>query len=75
MVSGNFNPLQSAYRSGHCTETALLHMMDSFYKAADDKKLTTLISLDIFAAFDTISHSILLRRLETEFGVMGTALN
>jgi Reverse transcriptase (RNA-dependent DNA polymerase) len=50
-------------------------MMDSFYKAADDKKLTTLISMDISAAFDTISHSILLRRLETEFGVTGTALN
>jgi retron-type reverse transcriptase len=50
-------------------------MMDSLYKAADDKKLTILISLDISAAFDTISHSILLRRLEMEFGVMGTAFN
>jgi len=37
LASGNFNPLQSAYRSGHSTETALLRMMDSFYKAADDK--------------------------------------
>jgi hypothetical protein len=44
LASGNFNPLQSAYRSGHSTETALLCMMDSFYKAADDKRLTTLIS-------------------------------
>jgi len=32
------------------------------YKAADDKRLITLISLDISAAFDIISHSILLQR-------------
>ena len=75
LASGNFNPHQSAYRSGHSTETALLCMLDSFYSAIDDKRLTTLISLDISAAFDTISHSILLRRFEMEFGVTGIALD
>ena len=33
-------------------------MMDSFYKAADDKRLTTLISLYISAAFDTASVTV-----------------
>ena len=50
-------------------------MLDSFYSAVDDKKLTTLISLDISAAFDTISHNTLLKRQEIEFGVEGKVLS
>ena len=42
--SSTFNPLQSSYRVGYLTETAVLKMPDSFYSAVDDKKLTTLIS-------------------------------
>jgi len=38
-------------------------MLNSFYSTVDDKQLTTLISLDISAAFDTISHGTLLKRL------------
>ena len=75
LATGNFNPLQSAYRSGHSTETALQRILDSFYKAIDGKKLTVLISLDISAAFDTINHSKLLSRFRNEFGVTDIALN
>jgi len=42
-------------------------MLDSFYSTVDDKKLTTLISLDISAAFDTISHDTLLTQQEPLF--------
>ena len=75
LSSGNLNTLKLAYRVGHSTETAVLSMLDSFYSAVDDKKLNNLISLDISAAFDTISHDTLLNQLETEFGVEGIALS
>ena len=58
-----FARLQSAYRCGHSTETALLHVMNSVHAAADNKEATILVGLDISAAFDTINHDILIDRL------------
>ena len=45
------------------------------YTAADNKEITALIGLDLSAAFDTICHSTLTQRLQTEFGVLGTAIS
>ena len=73
--SPNFNPLQSAYRRHHSTETSLIHLLDSAYHAADDGLATLLLSFDLSTAFDTIDHSILLKRLSTSFGVIGSAHN
>ena len=73
--SPNFNPLQSAYRRFHSTETSLLNTFDQVYTAAEASKPTLLVSLDLSAAFDTIDHPTLLSRLETGFGVSGCALN
>jgi len=71
---GSANFSQSAYRKGHSTETALLKVLDSIYTAANDKQVTVLIGLDLSVAFDTVNHSILLERLQSEFGVTGTPL-
>jgi len=70
----NFDTYQSAYRAGHCTETALLDVFNRVFSATTDKKLTVLVGLDISSAFDTIDHNILSRRLHGEFGVTGSAL-
>ena len=55
-------------------EIALLRILDSLYKSIDTTHLTTLIGLDLSAAFDTISRSILLETIRDEFGVSGAPL-
>lgn len=75
LSSANFNPLQSAYRRNHSTETALLHTFDHIFHSADSGKCTLLVSLDLSAAFDTIDHSVLITRLQSTFGISGHALN
>jgi len=75
MSSKNFSQFQSAYRQGHCTETALLNFLDSVYTAADEKQVTVLIGPDLSAAFDTVCHQTLLQQLQMQFGMSGTALS
>ena len=60
-------------RKFHSTEAALLkiHIVSSM----DDGRVTALTLLDLSAAFDTIDHTILLRRLGKWFGVSGKALD
>jgi len=68
-----FVPVQSAYRTYHSTETALLKVMNDLLLAVDRKDATILALLDQSAAFDTVDHTILLNRLSARFGVFGTA--
>ena len=73
--SPHYNPLQSAYRSCHSTETVLLTLLNKTRLSADHEESTLLVSLDLSAAFNTIDHAILLDRLRLMYGVDGPALN
>ena len=68
-------PLQSAYRAGHSTETALLKIVNDLLCALDDGKVSLLSLLDLSSAFDTIDHHTLLSRLQHTFGISNTALS
>jgi hypothetical protein len=54
---------QSAYRANHSTETGLLKVQNDILRAIDDGYGVYLVLLDLSAAFDTIDHTILIRRL------------
>ena len=75
ITAHNMNePMQSAYRSGHNTETALLKIQSDLLQALDKRKAAVLVLLDLSAAFDTIDHDIMLNRLTSLFGITGKAL-
>ena len=69
------SPLQSAYRQHHSTETATLKVASDIFDFADSVQVTLLYLLDFSAAFDTVDHDILLRRLNFSHGTGGTALS
>ncbi len=69
--SVNFGQLQSAYRQGHSTESALNKIYDDMLSDIDSGSVVAVMSLDISAASDAVDHSILLQRLEDEFGIIG----
>ena len=74
--NNKFLPInQSAYRQYHSTDAAVLKVFSDVLEAADQGKLTLLILLDLSAAFDTVDHDILCRRLQSSFGFDGPALN
>ena len=68
------NPHQSAYKNGHSTETALLHIKTEVHLSLSCGKPTALVSLDLSATFDTVDHDTLLNYLQSWFGVCSTAL-
>jgi len=76
LTSNNLvNPYQSSYCKHHYTETALLYIHDHIINAIGSRKISCLCLLDLWAAFDTTDHSILLTRLSSWFAIHGTALN
>ena len=64
---------QSAYRKGHSTESAVTRVHNDILRSIDNGKCVFLVLLDLSAAFDTVSHDILLKRLQSRFGISGSA--
>ena len=71
--TGQHEPHQSAYRSAHSTETALVRVSSDILSALDRREGVFLVLLDLSAAFDTIDRELMLNRL-SNIGVEGTTL-
>lgn len=75
LTSNNiWDPVQSGFRAGHGTESALVNEMDNVLKAADDGHITLLVMLDLCAAFDILDHPLLIQHLREVAGVSAQAL-
>ncbi|KAL8623498.1 hypothetical protein ACOMHN_015706 [Nucella lapillus] len=70
-----FEEFQSAYRKCHSTETALLRVVNYLLQSVDRGHVAILSLLDLSAAFDTLDHGTLMRRLSATFGCRGTVLD
>ena len=51
---------QSAYRTNHSTETALIRVYNDIALSIDRRKSVVLVLLDLSAAFDNVDHFFLL---------------
>jgi hypothetical protein len=65
---------QSAYRSFHSAETALVKVQSDILMSMDQREVTLLVLLYLSAAFDTVDHEIMLEILKSNFCVSGNAL-
>ena len=63
---------QYGFQSKLSTTHALLHVITSSFENVKDNLFTGLILLDLAKAFDTVSHDILLSKLD-HYGIRGTA--
>ena len=67
--------LQSTYRAMHSTETAVLKVLADILLALDSCDPTMLTLLDLSAAFNSVDHDTLLKRLQKSYGLGGQVLN
>lgn len=64
---------QHGFRKNRSTTSALVQMMEFFVEALDNSEEAVLTCMDLSKAFDCVSHSKLLSKLEY-IGIRGTAL-
>jgi len=67
--------LQSKFRPGHSTETAVFRVLSDILLAVDRGDVPALVLLDLTAAFVTVNNLILLQRLQSTFGICSTAID
>lgn len=69
--NGLIEPLQSAYKQHHSTETALIKVSNDILMELDNRKCVYLVLLDLSAAFDTVDHQVFLTQMQTQYGMDG----
>jgi len=68
------SPHQFGFRAKFSTEHAIIDIYEKLLKNLDSGLTSCAIFLDLAKAFDSVSHNILLKKLE-KYGIRGNALN
>ena len=63
MGTGLLYELQSAFRAGHSTESALISLTDQVLSNLDKDKLSGMVFIDFRKTFDVLDHQLLLTKL------------
>ena len=66
--------LQSGFRPGHSTETAILRVLSDILQAVDRGDSAALVLLDLSAAFKTVDNKILIQRLQSTYNIHSSVL-
>ncbi|CAB4004158.1 Hypothetical predicted protein, partial [Paramuricea clavata] len=69
-ISDPMHNHQWAYKKGHSTELLLVKMTENWRRALDNNLVVGIVFVDFRKVFDSISHPVLLRKLQ-ELGISG----
>ena len=69
-----FANFQSGYRKTHSCESAITRIHNDILMMIDKKHNVLLLLLDLSAAFDTISHKLLIHKLKNMYSINGAVL-
>lgn len=58
------NPYQFGFTKGSNTEIATIHLLSEVYNIKDKKLLSAILFIDLQKAFDSVVHSILIKKLK-----------
>ena len=64
---------QYGFRAGHSTQQVVIELVDKISQAIERKEYMVGLFLDLYRAFDTVNHHILLGKLE-HYGFRGVAI-
>lgn len=70
ITTSSHDPLQHGFRKGRSCETQLLEFVDDVTVNMEDGKQTDILTMDFSKAFDKVSHSLLLHKLD-HYGIRG----
>ena len=63
LQNGLLYEMQSAFRQGHSTESALISLTDQILLSLDQDKVTGMVFVDFRKAFDVVDHQLLMTKL------------